>query len=405
MPSTPPIAILDLGTAKTTVVVLEEREGLLRYAGRGQCESRGMRKAQVINLEFAAEAIRLAVEAAERSSGLPIERVFLSLTGAQPLGLSSQAGVALTSRSREITREDARRALELARDIQLPEGREILHVVPQEFVLDGQGGVRDPVGMLASRLEARAFLLTVASAPKQNLVIAANRAGLEVEELVFAPLATADVLLRAEDRQLGAVIVDVGAGCTSLMAFAQGAPRHAAVIPVGGEHFTNDLAIAFNTPRADAEKLKCFFGAARADLVNNGSAVEVPGVGDRPSRTLPRRRLCECLESRARELAQLVRDDLERAGLLRALGAGVLLAGGGSRLAGFAELLETTLELPVHNRPPVLIDGMPDDFLQPEFAFAVGAGYYSHRVRSHHRPAARPWERWKERLLRVLDES
>lgn len=404
MPTAPPIAILDLGSAKTTALVCEERDGLLRYAGRGQCESRGMRKGQVINLEFAAEAVRLAAEAAERAAGLHVERAFLSLTGAHVMGLASQAGVALTSRSREITRDDARRAIEIARNLDLPEDREILHVLPQEFVLDGHGGVRDPVGMLAGRLEARVFVITVAAAIKQNLVLAANRAGLEVEELVFAPLAVAEVLLRAEDRDLGAAVVDLGAGCTSLMAFLQGAARHAATIPVGGDHFTNDIAIAFNTPRGDAEKLKRFFGAARADRINDGTAVEVPSIGDRPSRTLPRRRLCECLESRARELAQLVRDELARAGLLRALGAGVFLTGGGSRLAGFADLLEETLQLPVRSAAPALIDGMPPEFAEPEHAFAVGAAYYAHRVRFHHRPPARPWERWKEKLLRAIEE-
>lgn len=403
MPPAPPLAVLDLGTAKTVLAVCEERDGALYYLGHGQVESRGLRKGQVVQLDFATAAVQQAAALVEAQVGFPLERVFLSLTGAQPMALASQAGVALASRSREITREDTRRALELARTLDLPSDREMLHVLPQEFVLDGQGGVRDPVGMLASRLEARVFILTVAAVAEQNAVLAANRAGLEVEEIIFAPLASAEVLLRAEDREMGVAVVDIGAGSTSFIVYLHGVPVHAAAIPVGGEHFTNDLAIAFNIPREEAERIKLAFGAATADGINAATLVETPSLAGRPARELPQRRICDCLESRARELTQLLRDELTRAGLRRALGAGIYLAGGGGKLASFPELLEQELEMPVRTPAPELIDGMPPSLAAPEYSFLTGACYYGHRVRYHRPPPRRPWERWLDKARRFLD--
>lgn len=403
MPPAAPLAVLDLGTAKTVLAVCEERDGALYYLGHGQVESRGLRKGQVVQLDFATAAIQQAAALVENDLGFPLERVFLSLTGAQPMALASQAGVALASRSREITREDTRRALELARTLDMPSDREMLHVLPQEFVLDGQGGVRDPVGMLASRLEARVFILTVAAVAEQNAVLAVNRAGLEVEEIIFAPLASAEVLLRAEDREMGVAVVDIGAGSTSFIVYLHGAPVHAAAIPVGGEHFTNDLAIAFNIPREEAERIKLAFGAATASGINGATLVETPSLAGRPARELPQRRICECLESRARELIQLLRDELARAGLRRALGAGIYLAGGGGKLANFPELLEQELEMPVRTPAPELINGMPPLLAAPEYSFLTGACYYGHRVRYHRPPPRRPWERWLDQARRFLD--
>lgn len=403
MPPAEPLAVLDLGTAKTVLAVCEERDGLLQYLGHGQVESRGLRKGQVVQLDFATAAVQQAAAQAEAQVGFPLERVFLSLTGAFPLAMASQAGVALASRSREVTREDTRRALELARDLDLPADREMLHVLPQEFVLDGQGGVRDPVGMLASRLEARVFILTVAVVAQQNAVLAANLAGLEVEEIIFAPLASAEVLLRAEDREMGVAVVDMGAGSTSLMAYLHGAPFHAAAIPVGGEHFTNDLAIAFNIPREEAERIKLAFGDATAEGVNDATLIETPSLAGRPARELPQRRICECLESRARELTELLRDELGRSGLRRALGAGIYLTGGASKLPHFAELLEQGLEVPVRSAAPDLVNGMPAALAAPEYSFLTGACYYGHRVRYHRPPPRRPWERWLDKARRFLD--
>ncbi|MGH9536047.1 MAG: cell division protein FtsA, partial [Terriglobales bacterium] len=394
MPPAAPLAVLDLGTAKTVLAVCEERDGELRYLAHGEVESRGLRKGQVVQLDFATAAVKEAAAVVEAELGFPLERVFLSLTGAQPIGMASQAGVALASRSREVTREDTRRALELARELDLPSDREMLHVLPQEFVLDGQGGVRDPVGMLASRLEARVFILTVAAVAQQNAVLVANRAGLEVEEMIFAPLASAEILLRAEDREMGVAVVDIGAGSTSWVAYLHGMPFHAAAIPVGGEHFTNDLAIAFNIPREEAERIKLAFGCATAEGINAATLVETPSLAGRPARELPQRRICDCLESRARELTQLVRDELARTGLLRAMGAGIYLTGGGGKLAGFAELLEAELAMPVRMATPELVHGMPAKLAAPEYSFVDGACYYAHRVRYHRAPPQKPWERW-----------
>ncbi len=382
-------------------MVSEVRDGLVHYLGHGLVESAGMRKGAVVNLEAATESIKRAAEQAERSSGVPVERVFMSLGGAHVRGLASQAGISLASRSREITREDTRRVLELARAIPVPDDREILHVLPQDYILDNQPGFHDPIGMLASRLETRVYIVTVATGAKQNLVVAANQAGLEVEELIFTPLAVAEASLRTEDRSLGVAVIEVGGGCTGLAVFSQNAVTHAGVIPVGGDHFTNDIAIAFNTPHREAEKIKCAFGFAAASYVQAGSQIEVPSVGDRAARMLPHRELCECIEPRAQELVRLIQEDLRRAGVLGTLGAGVLLSGGGSRLAGFPEMMESLLGLPVRPVAPALIQEMPDKLGDPEFAFALGATYYGHRVRARRARPKSAWQKAVEQLKRL----
>ncbi|MHB8735534.1 MAG: cell division protein FtsA, partial [Terriglobales bacterium] len=245
------------------------------------------------------------------------------------------------------------------------------------------------------------YIDTVATGAKQNLVVAANQAGLEVEELIFTPLAVAEASLRTEDRSLGVAVIEVGGGCTGLAVFSQNAVTHAGVIPVGGDHFTNDIAIAFNTPHREAEKIKCAFGFAAASYVQGGSQIEVPSVGDRAARMLPHRELCECIEPRAQELVRLIQEDLRRAGVLGTLGAGVLLSGGGSRLAGFPEMMESLLGLPVRPVAPALIQEMPDKLGDPEFAFALGATYYGHRVRARRARPKSAWQKAVEQLKRL----
>jgi cell division protein FtsA len=333
----------------------------------------------IISMEEAVGSIRRAVDIAEDAAGIPIDRIFLNVSGAHVKGVASQAGLSLTSRSREITREDVLRALELARNISIPEDREIIHVLPQDYVLDDQPGIRDPVGLLAWRLEARVYLLTVSASHKQNAIVAANRAGLSVEEVVFAPLASAEAVLRAQDRQLGVALLEMGAGSTGLVVYSHGALVHAATVPIGGDHFTNDLAIAFNTPRTEAERIKYQFGLATTRTVSSSSLVEVPGMGERPPRMVPHRALCGCIEPRAQELIRLVRDDLAGAGVLHMLGSGIVLTGGGAHLTGLPEMLEADLQLPVRVAAPQPIDGMPDELIHPSMTFAVGATLYGHR--------------------------
>ncbi|MGH9481789.1 MAG: cell division protein FtsA [Terriglobales bacterium] len=395
-----PFNILDLGTARTTLLQVQLVEGRMRYAGHVTAPSQGLRKGSIVALASAADGVHAVVAALERRTGAPVERVFLSLTGAHVRGVTSQAGLALTSRSREVTREDASRALDLARTIALPDDRQIIHVVPQEFVLDRQAGIHEPVGMLASRLEARIYAITVSTGVKDNLVLAANHAGVEVQELIFAPLAAAEACLVAEDRFAGVAVLDLGAGSTGVLIYSQGSLAHAAVIPIGGDHFTNDIAIGLNTPPAEAERIKCAFGGAAASYVSESSAIEVPRLGESTPRLLPLRRLCECIEPRARELVRLIQAEVARAG---GLGAGIILAGGAGRLPGLREMIAAATSLHVRFASPVLIEGMPDELDQPEFAFTVGACYYAHRLLSRQLRPPTLWEKLRHRWSALLD--
>lgn len=393
--------ILDLGTGRLRLLQVRLVDGALEYAAHLTAPSQGMRKGAVVGLAEAAAAMQALAAAMEQRTGQPVERVFLSLTGAQVKGLTSQAGLPLTSRSREVTREDARRVLDLARAIALPDDRQILHVVPQEFVLDRQGGIHEPVGMLAARLEAKIYAITVATSAKDNLVLAANHAGLAVEELIFAPLASAEACLGTEDRFAGVAMVELGAGSTGILVYSQGSLAHAASLAIGGDHFTNDIAICLNTPAAEAERLKLSFGAATGVYAGSDSVqIEVPGMHGQPSRLLPQRQLCECIEPRARELARLIARELA---LVPGLAAGLLLSGGGGRLPGFADMLADATGLAVRPAVPSLIQGMPAELAEPEFAFAVGACYYAHRLVARQQKAPGWWEKLRARWAELAD--
>ncbi|MGH9486648.1 MAG: cell division protein FtsA [Terriglobales bacterium] len=393
--------ILDLGTARTTLLQVRVEEAGMAYAGHVTVATEGMRKGAVVNLQAVASGIRSAAMGLERRTGTPVERVFVSLTGAQVRGLTSQAGMTLSSRSHEVMREDARRVLDLARNVTLPDDRQILHVIPQEFVLDRQGGIHEPVGMLATRLETRIYAITAALGAKDNLVLAVNHGGLEVEELIFAPLADAEACLAAEDRYEGVAVVDAGAGTTTLLAYTQGSLSHAAAIPIGGDHFTNDIAIGLSTPHADAERIKCGYGLATAANAGETSAIEVPSAGDLPARLLPLRKLCDCIEPRARELVRLLGAELAKAG---GLGAGIVLCGGAGRLNGLPDMLAASTSLLVRMGKPTLIAGMPDELAEPEFAFAVGACYYAHRLLSREQHAPTFWEKLRARWAALADQ-
>lgn len=413
LPAVDAFTLLDLGTAHTTLTQICLSDGAMRYAGHVRVPSQGMRKGQVISPPAAAEAIRQAATALEARTAIPVERVFLSLTGMHVKGVGSQAGAGLTSRSREVTREDVRRVLDLARAITLPEGRQILHVIPQEFVLDRQDGIHEPVGMLASRIEARVCIITVAANRKDNLVLAANHAGLAVEQLIFAPLAAAEASLQAQERHAGVAVVDMGAGSTGVVVYLHGSLAYVGVIPIGGDHFTSDIAIGLGTPPADAERIKCDYGGVDPSQVAENSEIEAPGAGGQPAQALSHRRLCEWIEPRARELIHLLREELGRSGVAsagvagptagNALGAGLVLSGGGWRLQGFPELISSELGLPVRIAAPAPLDGMPEELSEPEYAFSVGACYYAHRLLVRQMRPPTMWDKLRQRWESLAD--
>ena len=383
MPNYPPnfITAIDVGSAKTCVLVAEVSENGLRYRGHGISESRGMRKGVITELDKAVSGIQQAAEQAENVAGIAVEHALVGIAGAHIRGMNSHGGITLGGRPREIAREEIRQAVDKARTVPLPADREILHLLPQEFILDGQPGVQDPTGMMAARLEVRVHIVTASSSATQNVVTAVNRAGVHVDDTVFEPLACADSVLRPDERDLGICLADLGAGSCDLIVFQQGAVAHTGVIPIGGDHFTSDLSVGMCTALADAESLKKHFGNAAVTLIPEGNEVEVPSVGDRPSRLMPQRMVGEILEPRARELFELMRDNLRQAGVLEHCIAGLVLSGGASRLPGLMDVAEGVLRKAARLAWPTPMAKMPAPLAEPEFATVLGLIYYGQRAR------------------------
>jgi cell division protein FtsA len=375
------LAVIDIGSAKTCVMVAEVNEYALRYRGHGVADSRGMRKGVIADLDKAVDSIKKAVEEAENVAQAPVEHALVGIAGSHIRGVNSHGGITLGGRSREISRDDVRAAVEKARTIPLPEDHEPLHLLPQEFIVDGQPGVHDPAGLMGKKVEVRVHVITAGTTATQNVVTAANRAGIHVDDTVFEPLACADSVLQTDERELGVCLADIGAGSTDLIVYYEGVVIHTGAVPVGGDHFTNDVAVGFRTPIPDAENIKKMFGCAIVTRIPAGNEIEVSSVGDRPSRLVQQRMLGEILEPRARELMELLREHLRQAGVYELLGAGVVFTGGGSRLNSLMETAEETLRRPARLGYPVPIAKLPSNLLEPEFSTAIGMVLYGHRAR------------------------
>src|SRR5580700_5583286 len=393
------LTAIDVGSAKTCALMADLTDNGLRYRGHGVAESRGSRKGVIVELDKAVAAIQKAVEAAEDAAGAPVEHAIVGLGGAHVRGVNSHGGISLGTRPREIGRDEIKQAVDRARAIPLPADREILHLLPQEFILDDQAGVHDPLGMMAARLEVRVHMVTAATSATQNVITAVNKAGVHVDDTVFEPLAAADSVLRSDERDLGVCLADIGAGSTELIVFHQGAVAYTGVIPVGGDHFTSDLSVGLCTPLAEAEKIKKIFGNAIVTLIPEGNEVEVPSVGDRASRLLPQRLLGEILEPRARELVEILRDTLRQSGTFDLCRAGLVLSGGGSRLPGLLDIAESVLRKPTRLSWPTPLAKMPATLAEPEYATVLGMVAYGQRAR-----VARGFQgdRWGSRLKAML---
>ena len=375
------LTAIDIGSAKTCALVAELTETGLRYCGHGISDARGSRKGVIVDLDKAAASVQRAVEQAEQMVGAPVERALVGVAGPHVRGINSRAGINLGSRPREIGRDEIRAAVERARAFNLPEDRQTLHLLPQQFILDEQDGIRDPEGMVGTRLEAQVHVVTTSATAAQTVVTALNRAGIHVDDTIYEPLAAAEAILRPDERELGICLADIGAGSTDLVVYYEGAVAHTGVVPIGGDHFTNDVAVGLRTPIADAEKIKKSFGCAVVTKIPETNEVEVPSVGDHPSRLMPQRFLCEVLQARTQELFEHVRDNLRHAGVLELCGAGIALTGGGARLNGIAETAEQILRRPVRLPLPAPVDKMPAELAAPEFAAVIGMIFYGNRMR------------------------
>ncbi|MGB2638601.1 MAG: cell division protein FtsA [Candidatus Acidiferrum sp.] len=372
---------LDVGSTKTSALIAEVDDELVKFLALGAAESKGLRKGLIVNLDSTVSSIRRAVEEAEGVANVPVESAVIGVAGSHVRGVNSRGGVTLGHRARDIERDDVRRAIDAARNITLPEDREVLHVLPHEFMVDAQDGIRDAVGMVGQRLEANVHLVTSSIAATQNLVTAANRAGILVNDTVLEPLASAEACLTQDERELGACLLDIGGGTTELIVYGGGVVRHTSAVPVGGDHFTNDLAVGLRTPIPEAERIKRRHGCAASSLLHEDASIEIASVGDRPPRTIFARMLTDIIEPRAMELLALIREDLQRAGLHTQIPAGFVLAGGGARLNGLVDLAEQVLRLPVRIAEPKGLAELPEQVAQPEYATVVGLVLYGAKSR------------------------
>lgn len=374
------IAVLDAGSAKTRFLVAELNDGALRYRGHGIVDSAGTRKGVIAELAPAVESINQAATLAEDRADATIEQCIISIGGPHIRGLNSRGGISLGTRLREITREDVRAAVDRARSISLPPDREIIHLLPQQFILDEQAGIHDPVGMVGNRLEVNLHIATCSASAQQSIVTCANKAGLEVTETVLESIAGAEATISADERELGVCLIDIGASTSELIVFFEGSVAHTSVIPIGGDHFSNDLAVGLHVTPPEAEWIKCQYGNAVVTSVSQLSEIELQGMPGFEPRMVRQRLLGEILEPRARELFHMLRDNLRQGGVLEALGAGCVLTGGGARLNGLLDVAESQLRVPARIGSPVPLSRMPQELAQPECATLIGTLLYTHRT-------------------------
>ncbi len=368
---------LDIGTNKVAAIVGEVTpRNELEIKGIGTHASRGMKKGVVVNIESTVQSIQRAVEEAELMAGCNIDSVYAGIAGSHVKSTNSHGVVAVPDR--EVLAHDVQRVIETAEAMAIPTDQKMLHVLPQEFIIDHQDGVRDPVGMSGVRLEAKVHLVSCAANALQNIKKCIERCGLRVNQIILEQLASSYAVLSDDERELGVCLVDIGGGTSDIAVFTKGAIRHTAVIPVAGDHVTNDIAMALRTPTKDAEDIKIRYGCALAQLVDGGdkNTIEVPGAGDRPPRQLPRQTLAAVVAPRYEELFEVIRAELQRSGYEPLIATGIVLTGGASKMEGVVELAEEIFQLPVSLGAPKNLSGLKDIVRNPIHSTGVGLMLY-----------------------------
>ena len=373
---------LDVGTSKVAAIVGEVMaDGSLDIVGIGIADAQGIRRGVVVNLEAAVESIKKAIEEAELTAGVEIDTVHLAVSGGHATAFNSRGVVAVAGKNREITRQDVRRAIEAAKAVSLPVSREVIHVLPQDFKVDEQEGIGVPIGMTGARLEVNVHIVTGSASTTQNVVACVNRAGVAVASTVLGQLAAAEAVLTSDEKELGVALVDIGGGTTDFAVFERGSVWHTGGIPLGGDHFTNDIAVGLRTPIPEAEKTKRRSGCALGSLVDDDQTIEVASVGGRPPRIMARRLLADILQPRAEEIVHQLWDEMRRGGYENSLNSGLVLTGGGALIDGMAEIADQIFDLPIRRGCPVGVGGLTDHVNSPAFATAVGLVMYAHRDR------------------------
>ncbi|WP_456431074.1 cell division protein FtsA [Thermosulfuriphilus sp.] len=365
---------LDVGTTKICCVVAEVDDQEVNIIGLGTHPSVGLRKGVVVNIESTVNSIRRAVEEAELMAGYEISQVYVGIAGSHVKGFNSDGVIAV--KSGEVTEEDVARVIDAARAVAIPLDREVIHILPQEYIVDDQSGILDPVGMSGVRLEAKVHIVTAAVTAAQNLIKCANRAGLDVIDIVLQPLASAEAVLTEEEKDLGVALIDFGGGTTDLAIFSGGTIKHTAVLGIGGHNVTNDIAVGLRCPMSEAEKIKIRHGHCLASLVPPEETIEVPSVGDRRPRKLSRQILAEIIEPRVEELLTLMDAELGKSGLKALISSGVVITGGSALIPGLPEMADQIFELPTRIGYPKGFKGLADVVENPKFATAVGLVLY-----------------------------
>lgn len=371
---------LDIGTTKICAIVGEASGEQVNIIGLGTFPSKGIRKGVVVNIESTVQSIKKAVEEAELMAGYPITSVYAGIAGGHIKGINSHGVIAV--KNREIGPNEVKRVIDAASAVAIPMDREVIHIIPQEYIVDGQDGIRDPVGMSGVRLEGRVHIVTGAITSAQNIIKCANRAGLDVDDIVLEQLGSSEAVLTSEEKELGVAIVDIGGGTTDLIIFVNGAIKHTAVVAVAGSHITNDIAMGLRTPVEEAEKIKLRYGCALVSMVRKDETIEVPSVGGRKPRVLSRQLLAEIIEPRVEEILTLVYEEVVRAGYGKLIASGVVLTGGTAILDGLPELAEQIFNLPVRRGTPMGIGGLVDLVNSPMYATGVGLVLYGSKHRA-----------------------
>jgi len=367
------IVALDMGTSKICALIAEfDEEGDLTVAGVGIAESKGMRRGVVVNIEAAMKSVEEAIDMAEQQAGRTVETVLAGIAGGNIEGINSRGVVAVTGKGREINRNDVDRVIEAAKAIVMPMDREVLHVVPQEYIVDDQPGIKNPVDMIGVRLEAEVHIITSTVSASKNIIKCINRSGYKVDEIVLESIGASMSVLSKDERDLGTLFIDIGNGTTDLLVHLGGAPYYTGVLPVGAREVTNDLAIMLNIPFEEAEKIKLQAGCCWEELIDRNESVIVPGIGGRSPVSVPEMRICRILQPRMTELFLLVRKQLTDKGYLNRLGGGVVITGGGALLPGVAELAQEVFRMPARIGYPKNIKGLEERYRSPEYSTVTG---------------------------------
>ncbi|MBN2317646.1 MAG: cell division protein FtsA [Acidobacteria bacterium] len=369
---------LDVGTTKICMMIARAHaDGSLELLGTGYANSSGLKKGIVVDLEQAGASIKKAAEEAESAANISVERAFVGAAGDHFDSFNSHGAVTIEGNNQEVTAEDMAQVIQVAKSVSIAPDREIIHVLPQEFFLDDHGGILNPVGLTGSRLDVNIHVVTCESALNQNLINAVNRAHMRVEKVYLQQLASAEAVLTRDERELGTVVIDIGGGTTDIAVFMRDAVQFTSVLPVGGAHFTRDLAIGLQTSMEDAEHIKKEYGTVLTDRIAEDESTRVPGIGTHADHPVSRKLVCEILRARGMELLELVKEQVWRAKENERLIAGIVLTGGGSMLDGMWELTEEILEMPVRQGVPLGVQGLTHDLSHPVYATAIGLAKFA----------------------------